>query len=41
MGLGVLARPCTAGEPAAAGVESEGSLKGYLVRIKPLLWSLS
>ena len=37
--LGVLAHPCTARGPAAAGDESEGSLKGYLVRIKPLLRS--
>ena len=39
LGLGVLAHPGVAREPAAAGVESEGSLKGYLVRIKPLLRS--
>ena len=39
LGLGVLSRPCTAQEPAAAAGESEGSLKGYLARVKPLLRS--
>ena len=37
LGLGVISHPCTAQEPAAAGVESEGSLKDYLTRVKPLL----
>ncbi len=39
VGLGVLSHRCTAQEPAPAGVESEGSLKGYLAKVKPLLRS--
>ena len=39
LGLGMPSHPCTAREPAAASVGSEGSLKGYLARIKPLLRS--
>jgi hypothetical protein len=39
LGLGVFAHPCTAQEPAAARVVSEGSLRGYLAGIKPLLRS--
>ncbi len=39
LGIGVISHPCTAQEPSAAGAESEGSLKGYLTQVKPLLRS--
>jgi hypothetical protein len=35
--LGVIPHPCTDREPPVAGVETAGSLKGYLTRVKPLL----
>jgi Protein of unknown function (DUF1553)/Protein of unknown function (DUF1549)/Planctomycete cytochrome C len=35
--LGVIPNPCIAQEPPVAGVETAGSLTGYLTRVKPLL----